>query len=111
MYKPYLRQLLRGVVEPLMLFIIGELPTHGYHIAKELERRSSGYFRLTGSTVYSALRRLEKEGLVASSWQKVTRKQKRRCYHLTWKGRRILRKKLAEWHRFCTAADSIMNSE
>jgi len=111
MYKSYLRQLLRGVVEPLMLFIIGELPTHGYHIAKELERRSSGYFRLTGSTVYSALRRLEREGLVLSSWQKVARKQQRRCYQLTEKGRQILAEKLTEWQRFCVAADRIMNSE
>jgi len=94
-----------------MLFIIGELPTHGYHITKELERRSSGYFRLTGSTVYSALRRLEREGLVLSSWQKVAQKQKRRCYQLTEKGRQILAEKLTEWQRFCVAADRIMNSE
>jgi len=110
MRRSDLHQLLRGVTEPLMLFIIGELPTHGYQIAKELERRSSGYFKLAGSTVYSALRRLEKKGLVVSSWEKVSRKQKRRCYHLTWKGRRILRKKLAEWQRFRIAADTIINN-
>lgn len=111
MPQSYLQQLLRGIVEPLMLFIIGELPTHGYQITKELEKRSSGYFRLTGSTVYSALRRLEKEGLVLSSWQQVARRQKRRCYQLTEKGRQILAEKLTEWQRFCVAADKIISSQ
>ena len=60
--RDYVNQLRRGLVEPLMLHIIGELPSHGYRIAKEVERRSSGYFKLTASTVYSALRRFEDEG-------------------------------------------------
>lgn len=110
MYRAYLHQLLRGVVDPLMLFIIGELPVHGYEIAKELERRSSGYFRLAGSTVYSALRRLESEGLVLSSWQQVARRQRRRCYQLTEKGRQILADRLSEWQQFCIAADKVIGS-
>lgn len=109
MSQSHLEQLLRGVVEPLMLFIIGELPMHGYRIAKELERRSSGYFKLTESTVYSALRRLEREGLVLSSWQLVAKKQKRRCYELTEKGRQILAKKLAEWQRFSNATSKVIS--
>ena len=53
MSQSYVCQLLRGVVEPLLLFIIGELPIHGYEIAKELERRSEGYINLTASTLCS----------------------------------------------------------
>ena len=109
MSQSHLEQLLRGVVEPLMLFIIGELPMHGYRIAKELEKRSSGYFKLTESTVYSALRRLEREGLVLSSWQLVAKKQKRRCYELTGKGRQILAEKLAEWQRFSNATSRVIS--
>lgn len=104
----YVNQLLRGVVEPLMLFIIGELPSHGYRIAKELEKRSSGYFHLTASTVYSALRRLEDEGLVLSSWQKVTDSQRRRYYYLTENGREILSAKLQGWERFSSTAEQVM---
>jgi len=106
--QSHLKQLLRGVVEPLMLFIIGELPMHGYRIAKELERRSSGYFRLRGSTIYSTLHRLEKQGLVLSFWQQVTRKQKRRCYKLSEKGRETLTEKVAEWQKFYTATNKVI---
>ena len=110
MAQSYVRQLLRGVVEPLLLFIIGELPIHGYEIARELERRSEGYFDLTTSTLYSALRRLENRGLVLSSWQQISR-QKRRCYELTEKGRQILAEELAQWEQFLGATDRVIDSQ
>ena len=91
-----------------MLFIISDLPMHGYRIAKELEQRSNGYFKLTGSTVYSALRRLEKNGLVLSSWQQVAKKQKRRYYQLTEKGYQIMAEKLTEWSKFSGATGQVI---
>jgi DNA-binding PadR family transcriptional regulator len=97
-------------VEPLLLFIIGELPIYGYEIARELERRSEGYFDLTASTLYSALRRLESRGLVSSSWQQIS-KQKRRCYELTEKGRQILAEELAQWQKFFGATERIIDSQ
>ena len=111
MSKSYVRQLLRGVVEPLLLCIIGELPIYGYEIARELDRRSQGYFDLTASTIYSALRRLESRGLVLSSWQQVARKQKRRYYELTEKGRQILAEELAQWQKFLGATDRVIDSQ
>jgi PadR family transcriptional regulator PadR len=111
MTQSYVGQLLRGVVEPLLLFIIGELlPIHGYEIARELERRSEGYFDLTASTLYSALRRLESRGLVSSSWQYIA-KQKRRYYELTEKGRQILAEELTQWEKFLGATDRVIDSQ
>jgi DNA-binding PadR family transcriptional regulator len=110
MARSYVYQSLRGVVEPLLLFIIGELSIYGYEIARELERRSEGYFDLTASTLYSALRRLESRGLVSSSWQQIS-KQKRRCYALTEKGRQILAEELAQWQKFFGATERIIDSQ
>ena len=108
MVQSYVRELLKGVTDPLLLSIISELPVHGYQIAKELERRSQGYFKLTASTIYSALRRLEGKGLVLSWWQRVAREQGRRCYELTEKGRQILAEELAQWQKFHSAANKVM---
>ena len=110
MSQSYGRELLKGVVEPLLLFLIAGLPMHGYQIAKELEKRSQGYFKLTESTIYSALRRLESKGLVLSWWQQVARGQRRRCYELTEKGRQILTDELAQWQKFHSAANKVMGS-
>jgi len=106
--RSYAKQLLRGVVDPLVLIVISELPMHGYSIAREIERRSSGYFCLAASTVYSSLRRLEKEGLVRSHWQKVSGIPLRRPYCLTDKGWYALDLKLREWEQFCVAAERVM---
>jgi len=104
------QELLRGLIDPLLLFLIdiASLPVYGYQLLKEIEERSQGYFRLSGSTVYSALRRLEKEGLVLSCWQKAARKQKRRCYEITEEGRRRLTGGVDGWQRFSNAADSVI---
>jgi PadR family transcriptional regulator PadR len=109
MSRSYVYQSLRGVVEPLLLFIIGELlPIHGYEIARELERRSEGYFNLTASTLYSALRRLERRGLVSSTWQQISR-QRRRCYELTEKGHQILAEELTQWQKFLGATERVID--
>ena len=97
-------------MEPLLLFLIAELPTHGYQIIRELERRSQGYLEFKGSTIYSALHRLEKEGLVLSSWQRVAKKQSRRYYELTEMGRQILDMKLDEWQKFHIAVSKVISS-
>jgi PadR family transcriptional regulator, regulatory protein PadR len=106
--RRYVAQLLRGMVGPLMLCVISEFPGHGYHIAREIERRSCGYFRLTTSTVYSALRRLEDDGLVRSTWNTVSSGSWRRCYYLTEQGREMLREMLDEWERFSFAAEQVL---
>jgi len=109
MTELYLRELLRGVIEPLLLFILSMLPMYGYQMAKELDKRSHGYFKFSGSTIYSALRRLESEGLVLSSWQQVAPKQSRRYYEVTGKGHQILAEKLAELQRFYHAISRVMS--
>lgn len=102
-------QLLRGIVEPLLLLIIADFPIYGYEIARELERRSEGYINLTASTLYSALRRLERRGLVLSSWDQVA-KQKRRYYALTDQGRQLLAEELGQWQSFLGATDKVLDS-
>ena len=110
--RSYTQELLRGLIDPLLLFLIdiSKLPAYGYQLIGELDRRSQGYFKFNGSTVYSSLRRLEDEGLVLSQWYQVAQKQGRRCYEITDKGRQILAGKLGEWQRFCSAASEVISS-
>ena len=110
MSQSYIRELLRGVVETLLLFLLADLPMYGYQIIKELDEKNQGYLKFKVSTIYSALRRLEKEGLLLSSWQQVARKQKRRCYELTERGQQIRDTKLGEWQKFYIAVGKVVNS-
>ena len=104
----YVQQLLKGLIDPIILSIIDRLPMYGYQIAKELERTTGGYLKLKGGTIYPSLLRLEKNGLVVSRWKQVTERRGRRYYETTEKGRRVLAGRSAEWRNFCTAVNRLM---
>ena len=106
----YIRQLIKGVTEAILLYLISELQMYGYQIIKELEKRTTGYFKLKGGTIYPVLRRLEGKGLVKSRWQQITERQRRRYYEITDKGRQFLADRLAEWRDFSTAVSILMGT-
>ena len=102
------KELLKGVTDYLLLSLIERLPMHGYQMMREVNQRSKGYFTLDGGTVYPALRRLERQGLIASWWERVSERQRRRYYQITERGRQVLETKLAEWQDFCAAMDMLL---
>jgi PadR family transcriptional regulator PadR len=57
-------ELIKGSSESLLLCLVGQQPMYGYQIIREIERRSQGYFKFKEGTLYPALHRLEKAGLV-----------------------------------------------
>jgi len=65
----YRRELLKGSTETLILSLVSEVPMYGYQLVKEMEVRSSGYFHLKEGTLYPALHRLERDGLVEGTWE------------------------------------------
>ena len=73
---------------------------NGLEICKELRRRSKGYFEFKEGTLYPALHRMEKEGLVRGEWQVVEEGPSRKYYHLTDKGREELARSRQEWATF-----------
>ena len=59
---------LRGHLDLLLLAALRPGPAHGYAIIEELRRRSGGTFDLPEGTIYPALHRLERQGLIESEW-------------------------------------------
>jgi len=104
----YRKELLKGSTETLLLSLLAEEPRYGYQLVKEMERRSSGYFRFKEGTLYPALHRLEKAGLLVGRWQASPSGQQRRYYYITPKGRRALAQMLEEWRSFSRAVNLVM---
>jgi PadR family transcriptional regulator PadR len=98
---------LNGQLEPLILATIAEEPAHGYAIVRRLEQRSGGAFELAEGTVYPALHRLEREGLLSSSWS-LEGPRRRRVYQLTRAGRSTLGERRREWGRFVKAVETVL---
>ncbi|MEF8879097.1 MAG: PadR family transcriptional regulator [Candidatus Thermoplasmatota archaeon] len=75
----------------LILRVIVETPTYGYNIIQKIEEMSYGRHKIKSGTMYTTLRRMEKENLVKSSWKKNTSGPDRREYKATKQGRNYLK--------------------
>jgi PadR family transcriptional regulator PadR len=89
-----------GSTAVMVLRLLVEKPMYGYQIVKELQSRSEGYFDLEQGTLYPALHRLEKDGLVDSRWEVVEEGPSRKYYFITDVGRTELEKSAQQWSDF-----------
>jgi PadR family transcriptional regulator len=102
-------EVLKGHLDLLLLAAIDDRPAHGYAIAETLRVRSRGAFDLPEGTLYPALHRLERRGLLMSRWSEVTGRR-RRVYQLTPKGKRALAKQQYDWRDFARAVQAVVES-
>ena len=102
------RELIKGNIDSLLLCLIAQQPTYGYQIIKELDRRSAGYFKFKEGTLYPALHRLERAGLILGKWQLLPNGQQRKYYHITDKGLVSLVENRGQWQKFLTAMNLII---
>ena len=105
------RKLMKGSTDSLLLYLISQQPMYGYQIIKELERRSRGYFKFKEGTLYPALHRLERAGLILGKWQSLPSGRHRRYYYITNKGNRVLVAKMDQWQDFLAAMKLIIQPE
>lgn len=102
--------MLKGNLEMMLLAIVARSPVHGYAIIESLRRQSGGAFDLPEGTVYPALHRLEKAGLLQSRWCADT-SRKRRLYEITTKGVAELRGREQQWSAFSRAIRAVMKEK
>lgn len=102
------RELLKGSSNSLLLGLLELQPMYGYQIVKELEARSQGYFKFKEGTLYPALHRLEKSGMVTGNWETLPNGRQRRYYHITAKGLAKLATERTQWHDFLNAVRMIL---
>jgi PadR family transcriptional regulator, regulatory protein PadR len=101
---------LKGHLDMLLLAIVSETPSHGYAVIEELRRRSDEAFDLPEGTIYPALHRLERAGLLTSSWS-THGGRRRRVYRISPKGGRVLERQRGEWSAFAAAVQRVVRGE
>ena len=99
-------EIIRGNLDLLVMGVLQGGALHGYGIIDELRRRSDDTFDLPEGTVYPALHRLERAGLLTSRWQQQAGRR-RRVYELTRRGRAELANKKDEWRIFAAAVGRV----
>lgn len=91
----------------MLLSVLDAGPAHGYEVSAELRRRSDGDFDLPEGTIYPALHRLEKAGLLSSTWDD-SGTRRRRIYQLTAQGASALVEEKHGWQRFAASVNLVL---
>jgi len=76
--------------------------------SKEVSTQSSSRIQVDESSLYPALYRMEKKGLLASEWGRSELDRRAKFYRLTPKGRKELQKRTSEWAHFADAVSTVL---
>ena len=97
----------RGTLPTLILEALAHEPNHGYRIAQRIKQRSQGVLDFKEGTLYPALHKLEKEGLL-ESYEETEKGRQRRYYRISKAGRTALAKDRVEWWELSRAVTMIL---
>ena len=104
------RDTFQGTLDMLVLKALRLEPMHGWGITERIEQWSEQVFQLGQGTLYPALYRLERQGLIKSEWKVTTNNRRARYYALTRDGRRYFADELAQWRRLARAINLILDA-
>jgi transcriptional regulator len=99
---------LYGSLDLMVLRAISVAPAHGYTISNFIRQRGDGDLDIVDAALYKALHRLERQGLVRSSWGLSANNRSAKFYALTPSGRRQLQARTEVWRRFVGAVERVL---
>ena len=102
--------LVQGTLDMLILKTLALEPMHGYGIGARLTQISQGRFQVNAGSLFPAFRRLERDGLVKSSWDVTENNRKAKYYALTPRGRATLKSQTQEWEAQTAAIARILRA-
>ena len=102
---------IQGTLDMLLLKTLALEPMHGYGIAVRIEQISKGVFRPNAGSLFLAIQRLERDGLIDADWQPTENTRRAKYYSLTSKGRKRLEEETREWGRQVAAIARILEAQ
>ncbi len=103
--------LIRGHINTIILRALYDGDKYGYEIIAEIERKSHGQYELKQPSLYSALKRLEKDGYITSYWGGSVGGGRRKYFSLTDAGKEIAEQNQSEWEYSRTIIDSLISDK
>jgi PadR family transcriptional regulator PadR len=103
-------ELVRGTLDVLILKALAWGPLHGYAITSLIHRQTDEALLVEEGTLYPALWRLEKKGLLEAEWGLSENNRKAKFYQLSADGRRHLRQETKTWEAYAAAVGKLLNA-
>jgi transcriptional regulator len=101
---------LRGSLDLLVLKTLSLETTHGWGISQRIQQLSDGALEVNQGSLYPALQRLEKEGLITSAWGSSENNRRARFYRITPAGRTALGQEMESWYRFAAGLEALLRT-
>ena len=102
---------IQGTLDMIILKTVSWAPLHGYGIANRIEDVSGNVFKVNPGSLLTALRRLERAGLIESEWGTTGNSRRAKYYSLTPEGARRLAAERRDWERRAGAVTRLLAAE
>jgi PadR family transcriptional regulator, regulatory protein PadR len=103
-------ELVQGTLDMLILKAVSLGGLHGYGVLLRLQQLTAGRLQIQQGSLYPALYRLERQGLIASEWGESDNKRKAKFYTLTAAGRKQLKAETDSWSRFSAVVAGVLGA-
>jgi len=101
--------LLQGTLDMLILRTLVFGPAHGHQIAKHIQRTTDEVLQVEHGSLYPALHRLERKGLINAKWETAKdRNRQFKYYRLTAAGKKRLVAEESKWRQLAVAISRVM---
>lgn len=100
--------LMRGVVDSIVLKLVSKKAMYGYEIIKVVNQETNNAFEWKEGTLYPCLHRLENDGLITSEWITEGSARPRKYYSITKKGVGVMEEKVDEWSTFAKSVNALL---
>ena len=102
--------LMQGTLDMLILKAVSLAPLHGYGVLLRIQQISKDRLEIQQGSLYPALYRLERQGLIASEWGESDNNRRAKYYRLTAAGRRQLQQAARKWNDMADIIAGILNA-
>jgi PadR family transcriptional regulator, regulatory protein PadR len=89
--------LIRGHIDTVILSLLAQSDKYGYEISKIIAAKTGGEYEINEATLYSSLKRLERDESITSYWGDETQGGRRRYYRITKEGKKVLTQNKLDW--------------
>jgi transcriptional regulator len=104
-------EVLQGTLDMLVMKALQLAPMHGWGVTERVRQWSEDVLQLNQGSLYPALYRLERQGLIRSEWRTTENNRRARYYALTAAGRRQLTHELENWVRLSRAINLVLQAQ
>lgn len=101
--------LLQGTLDMLILKTLTLGSMHGYAIVRRIQQATDEVLMIEEGSLYPALHRLEKKGLISAEWGLSENNRKAKYYRLTNLGEKQLAEEITVWESLSAATAKVLS--